>query len=72
MKTKSVCDPKCNRRSATCHATCPDWAEYEVKRDKEYAERDKRRQGMYSTCDRRLVNAKYKYIAKQGKDVRTW
>ena len=72
MKVKSVCDPKCENRSATCHTTCPIWLEYEAKRTEEYAERDKRRQGMYSTHDRRLVNAKYKYIAKMGKDVRTW
>ena len=72
MKVKSVCDPKCENRNATCHTTCPIWLEYEAKRTEEYAERDKRRQGMYSTHDRRLVNAKYKYIAKMGKDVRTW
>ena len=29
----------CEQRSATCHSTCPRWAEYEKERDAEYRER---------------------------------
>ena len=72
MRIQPVCDPQCAERNATCHTTCPKWAEYESRRNAEYDEREKRRRGMYSGHDRLLVNAKYKYIYKQGKDVRTW
>ena len=72
MIVPNPCDKHCPRRSATCHVTCPDWAKYEKKRAEEYAERLRKKNGMYSICDRREVNAKYKYIMKTGKGVKTW
>ena len=72
MVLKSPCDPKCPERSATCHAECKKWKEYEAKRAIEYEERDKKRRGTYSHNDRVAVNDKYKYILRSGKDIKSW
>lgn len=72
MVLKSPCDPKCPKRTATCHAECEKWAEYVIKRDREYEEREAIRRGMYSRNDRLAVNEKYKYILRSGKDIKTW
>lgn len=71
MIPKSPCDPKCQKRSATCHAECEKWAEYVIKRDREYEEREAIRRGMYTHADRMRVNEKIKYIMREGKDVKT-
>ena len=71
-KVIPCCPPDCPERSATCHATCKRWADYVILRDMEYAERDKRRRGEYSRVDRLIVNAKYKYVIKQGEGVKSW
>ena len=72
MIVPNPCDKHCPKREAYCHTYCPKWKEYEKKRAEEYAERLRKKNGMYSICDRREVNAKYKYIMKTGKGVKTW
>ena len=71
-KVIPCCPPECPERNATCHATCKRWADYVILRDKEYEERQKRRRGEYSRVDRIIVNAKYKYVIKQGEGVKSW
>lgn len=53
--TNSVCYG-CTRRTATCHATCPDGKAEEERNRQKRQEAVKKRQGSYGMYDTRRVN----------------
>jgi len=48
-RLKQPCSPKCENRSATCHAECEKWLEYEKARNIAYKERIERKEAAIKT-----------------------
>lgn len=58
--TENPCKPNCPKRSPTCHISCPDYAEYKAKWDKEKEKIQKKRD-----VERRLNEAEVSRYKKK-------
>lgn len=66
LKARTSCKPNCPRRSATCHAECPDYADYRRELEEEKKLQYRQNYADYYLLDRnrriwRSANAKKNY-----------